>query len=104
MATKKPVVRKNTSKKKSSGKARIAQKAKVLYKERNPERHVVTGKFVFFYVLFACTTLFFAILAVWLYVFSSEMLNKYESVDACMRAHTTCKIRNVDGVINAEGE
>ena len=101
MATKKPVVRKSTAKKTAS-KRRISPEA--LYKEKNPEKHVVTGKFIFFYVLFACTTLFFAILSVWLYVFSTETLNKYESVDACMRAHTTCKVQSVDGAINAEGE
>ncbi len=56
--------------------------------ERNPENHKVTGKYTFFYALFACTTLIFAGIAVWLYIFSSELLNKYEDV---VKSNTTCQ-------------
>ena len=55
--------------------------------EREPDNHKVTGKYTFFYVLFACTTLIFAGVAVWLFVFSSNLLNKYESIEAHMLKH-----------------
>ncbi len=76
---------------------------KILYTEKYPERHQATGKYKFFYILFACTTLFFAALTVELFVFASEVENKYEEVDACIRAHTKCDVKLKDGVINAEG-
>lgn len=61
--------------------------------ERNPEDHKVSGKYTFFYVLFAITTIIFAAVSVWLFVFSSELLAKYESIQACARNHTTCEVR-----------
>lgn len=64
--------------------------------EREPDNHKVTGKYTFFYVLFACTTLIFAGVAVWLFIFSSNLLNKYESIEACARNHTTCEVRYVE--------
>lgn len=109
MATKgQSTAKKNIAAKKSTSTAKKATKRKispsVLYKERNPEKHVVTGKYKFFYVLFACTTIFFAAIAAELYVFSSEILNKYEEVDACVRTHSKCKVTYNDGDISAEGE
>ncbi len=67
-----------------------------LYTERCPEKHQATGKYKFFYILFACTTLFFMALSVWLFVFASELQNKYESIEACARAHTSCHITTTD--------
>lgn len=109
MATKKPAAKKTTTavKAKSAPKRSVGAvakgTAKALVKEKYPERHQATGKYKFFYILFACTTLFFAALAVELFVFASEVENKYEEVDACVRAHTKCDVRLKDGVINAEG-
>ena len=65
-------------------------------RERKPERHKVTGKYTFFYVLFACTTLIFAGVATWLFIFSSELLGKYESIQTCARNHTKCEVRYVE--------
>jgi len=110
MATKKPVAKKvSTAKKptsatKTTSSRRVGVVAKSLVTEKNPERHQATGKYKFFYILFACTTLFFAALAVELFVFASEVENKYEEVDACIRAHTKCDVRLEDGEINAEGK
>ena len=67
-----------------------------VYAEKNPESHKVTGKYTFFYVLFACTTLIFAGVATWLFVFSSELLAKYESIQTCARNHTSCELRFVE--------
>ena len=71
-------------------------------KERYPEDHRVSGKYTFFYVLFACTTLLFAGVATWLFVFSSELLSKYESIETCARNHTTCEVRYVDKTEDGE--
>ena len=90
---KKPVAKKTTVKattKKAQGKG-------LLY-ERYPEEHQATGKYKFFYCMFALTTIIFAAVAVWLFIFSSEILGKYESIEACARAHgATCEIHVVDG-------
>ncbi len=60
--------------------------------EKCPENHKATGKYVFFYVLFAATTILFAALSVWLFVFSSEVLNKYQEIETCARNHTSCEV------------
>lgn len=104
MATKKTAAKKTTAKKTSAA-AAAKKAAKAFYTEKHPENHQATGKYKFFYILFACTTLFFAALTVELFVFASEVENKYEEVDACIRAHTKCDVRLKDGEINvAEGE
>ncbi len=85
-AAKKPVAKKSTVKSKKS------LPVGVIY-EKYPEEHQATGKYKFFYCLFALTTIIFAGLAVWLFIFSSEILNKYESIEACARTHgATCEI------------
>ena len=99
-ATKKVTAKASTSKKKSASSRRIT--AAAIYKERHPERHQATGKYKFFYVLFVCTTIFFAATSVWLFVFATETLNKYESIESCVRAHTRCNISAEDGEIKAE--
>ena len=107
MATKKPAAKKTSTAKKASAATKSTSNsrisAKVLYAEKHPERHQATGKYKFFYILFACTTLFFAALSVELFVFASEVENKYESVDSCVRAHTKCNVRLEDDEIKAEG-
>lgn len=107
MATKKPAVKKTTTAKKSTTASKSSVRrisAKALYTETHPERHQATGKYKFFYILFACTTLFFAALSVELFVFASEVENKYEEVDACVRAHTKCNVRIDDNELKVEGE
>ena len=56
-----------------------------LYREHCPEAHVIRGKFVFLYILFAATMLVFAGLTVWLFFFSTALLEKYEAIDVCAR-------------------
>lgn len=102
MATKKATTTKKTTAKKPVAK-KTTVKAKrtslpvgIIY-EKYPEEHQATGKYKFFYCLFALTTIIFAGLAVWLFIFSSEVLNKYESIEACARTHgATCEIHVVD--------
>ena len=94
MATRKqPTAKKDTAKSSASAKKPKRKiSAKMLYTEKHPENHQVSGKFKFFYVLFACTTIFFAALSVWLFCFASEMMNKYQSIDACARTHGSCNV------------
>ncbi len=104
MATKKPAAKKATAKvSKPANSVRKNNPAEIIFKERYPENHKVTGKFKFFYCFFAATTLIFAILAVWLFVFSQDILNKYQSIEACTRAHTSCRVTYDDGVYTADG-
>jgi hypothetical protein len=107
MATKKqPVAKKSSTAKKASTTTKSASRRispKMLYTEKHPERHQATGKYKFFYILFACTTIFFAALSVELFVFASEIQNKYESIDACVRAHTRCSVRADENEIKVEG-
>ena len=103
MATKTSAKKKTTASK--GGKAtvtRVSSKKSTIknlpvgvYAEKNPDSHKVTGKYTFFYVLFACTTLIFAGVATWLFIFSSDILGKYESIEACARNHTKCEVRYV---------
>lgn len=112
MATKKqPATKKvasksrTTSARSSSAKKTKKISAEMLYKERKPENHQVSGKYKFFYITFACTTIFFAALSVWLFVFASEVQNKYESIESCTRAHTRCHVSyDEEGVMSVEGE
>ncbi|MCQ2570685.1 MAG: hypothetical protein MJ154_00315 [Candidatus Saccharibacteria bacterium] len=113
MATKKPAAKKTSAVKKTSSAAKsgstakkgssIASKARMIYAEKHPEKHQATGKYKFFYILFACTTLFFAALSVELFVIASEVESKYETIESCTRAHTKCNVRLEDGNINVEG-
>jgi hypothetical protein len=105
MATKKqPAVKKSSARSSKSSKKGAKSRIRVdaLYREKHPENHRMTGKYKFFYVLFVCTTIFFAALSVWLFVFASEMLNKYESIEACARSHTRCNVRIEDGGYTVE--
>lgn len=106
MATKKAATTKKKStakagaKKTTTTKVTTAKRATklpvgVVY-EKYPEDHKVSGKYTFFYVMFACTTLVFAGIAVWLFIFSSELMAKYESIETCARNHTTCEVRYVE--------
>ena len=87
-----------TAKKKTTTKAAPAKKTAQkqlpvgLYRERYPEAHKATGKYKFFYFLFAFTTLLFACLAVYFFIFSSEILNKYQEIEVCARNNKTCTI------------
>ena len=105
MATKKTATKKTTAAKKAATKKNKTVKLPVgVVKERNPECHHVSGKYTFFYVLFACTTLIFAGVSVWLFVFSSELLSKYESIEVCARNHTTCEVRYTGTDIDVDAE
>lgn len=101
MATKTTAKKKTTASK--GGKPTVSKAKKVVknlpvgvYAEKNPDSHKVSGKYTFFYVLFACTTLIFAGVATWLFIFSSELLGKYESIQTCARNHTKCEVRYIE--------
>ena len=106
MATKNQPAKKSAATKTSSQKVKKTAKkiTKALDTERHPDRHQATGKYKFFFVLFVCTTIFFAALSVWLFVFSTEVMNKYESVEACARAHTRCDVHVDANGVNVEGK
>lgn len=82
----------STTAKRPAAKKTTKQLPISLHKERNPQDHQVSGKYTFFYVLFACTTLIFAALAVRFFMISSDLLNKYEAIEVCARAGT-CEVR-----------
>ncbi|MBQ8157363.1 hypothetical protein IJ102_03180 [Candidatus Saccharibacteria bacterium] len=102
-AAKKTTTSRKTAAKKTTARKNASRMPMYLTKEKYPNEHQVTGKYKFFYCLFALTTIIFAVLAVWLFVFSSEILNKYESIEACARTHgATCEVRINDDSVNVE--
>ena len=76
--------------------AKSTSKIPGLYKEKHPECHKITGKFTFLYILFAVTMLVFASVTVWLFFFSTELLNKYNSIDACSRTAGCRVVTDID--------
>ena len=90
---------KSAAKKKSTVRKKAASKKTLpigIYKENNPDCHVATGKYKFFIVLFGVVMVLFAGISVWLFIFSSEIYNKYQSIEACARNHTTCEVRYIE--------
>lgn len=88
-----------TKKKSTVSKRTAATKRKLpigVYKENYPDCHVATGKYKFFFVLFGVVMVLFAAIAVWLFIFSTELLEKYESIETCARNHTSCEVRYVE--------
>lgn len=63
--------------------------------EKNPEDHLATGKYKFFFAFFGITTIMFAAICVWLFIFSSEVLEKWESLRTCAR-NGTCIVEYVE--------
>ncbi len=97
MATKKAAATK--TKKKSTAKKGVRWATKLpvgVVHEKHPDAHNVSGKYAFFYLLFACTTLIFAGIAVWLFSFSSELMAKYEAVQTRANNQTTEETRYVE--------
>ena len=104
MATKKqPVKRSSSAKTVPAKKTGRRISAKALYTERNPDKNKVTGKFKFFYLFFVGTTLLFAALAVVFFIMACDLEAKYESIDACTRAHTSCTVKS-DGSVSSSEE
>ncbi len=94
MATKKQPAKKATTTKSSTHtKNKIDFDPTIIYRERNPEQNKVSPKYSFFYFLFAGTTLLFAAISVWLFIFASELQFKYQSIEACTRSHSRCSVR-----------
>lgn len=86
----------NTKSTKKTAKKTNNKKIPHLYKENNPDYHKISGKFVGLYIMFAVTTVVFAAMAVWLFFFASEVLNKYEAIDA------TCRNGKCQVIINSD--
>ena len=95
MATK-TAKKKTTTAKKAAPVAKKTAKGKGIIYEKYPEDHQATGKYKFFYALFATTTLVFAILAVILLITSIDLFNKYDSVQSCARSHSSCTLSYYD--------
>ena len=88
-----------TAKKATTAKKTVAKKTakgKGIIYEKYPDDHKATGKYKFFYMLFAATTLIFAILAAILLVTAVDLFNKYDSVESCARTHGSCTIKYFD--------
>lgn len=61
-----------------------AQPAKVkrvqrVYKERYPDHHDITGKYVFLYMFFAFCTLIFALTTIYLFSTAHDIIRRYDS-------------------------
>ena len=94
MATKKQPAKKTTTAKSSvKAKKKVDFDPTIIYKERNPEQDKVSPKYSFFYFLFAGTTLLFAAISVWLFIFASDLQFKYQSIESCTRSHSRCSVR-----------
>ena len=89
MATKTTATKKKTTTKKKAPRDFSVS----LYKEKNPECHVITGKYKFFYFLLSALVVLLMGVTGWLFVFSSEILVKYQSIETCARNHTSCEVR-----------
>lgn len=89
MATKTATKKKTTTRKPAAKKTSKRSELPIgIYKEAHPENHVATGKYKVFFVMFGVLMVAFAALAVQLFVFSSELLNKYEEVVECQSSST----------------
>jgi len=93
MATKKQPAKKTVVKSSKKATKKVDFDPSIIYKERDPEQNKVSPKYSFFYFLFAATTLFFAAISVWLFIFASELQFKYQSIESCTRSHTRCNVR-----------
>ena len=94
MATKTATKKKtSTSAKKATSAAKKVNLPIGLYKEACPENHIMTGKYKFFFVLFSVMMVLFAAISVWLWMFSSELLVKYQKIETCARNGETCEVR-----------
>lgn len=109
MATKTATRKKTTTKKSSARKA--SSKSDLLpigvYKEKNPEKHIATGKYKVFFVIFGILMVAFAALAVQLFIFSSNLLNEYEKAVEC-QSSSVCNTHvkataEIDGANITEG-
>ncbi len=91
-----------TSTKKTTAKSGAAAASKIAGFGVLDDGQRPKDKFAFLYILFACTTLIFAGLSIWLFQFSSDILNKYEEIDVCARTNgASCEVRVKD---TADGE
>ena len=80
MATAKKTTAKPKTVSKAPAKKASTSKIPHLYKERNPECHKISGKFAGLYIMFAVTTLIFAAVAIYFFVFSVDIQNKYDDL------------------------
>jgi hypothetical protein len=95
MANKKAPVK---TTKKPTPKSKPTSKVPHLYRDRSPDCHKITGKFVWLYVLFALTTIVFAALAVYLFFMSSDLLQRLERINPdCREGNCVVVDRNHNG-------
>lgn len=104
MATKTATKKKTTTRKPAAKKTSKRSELPIgIYKEAHPENHVATGKYKVFFVMFGILMVAFAALAVQLFVFSSELLNKYEEVVEC-QSSSTCNRSVKNTSVNTDAD
>ena len=59
--------------------AKVAKRSPHLYKERRPDHHDITGKYIFLYMFFAICTLIFALTTIYLYSAAHDIVRRYDS-------------------------
>lgn len=102
MATKTATKKKTTTRKPAAKKTSKRSELPIgIYKEAHPENHVATGKYKVFFVMFGILMVAFAALAVQLFVFSSELLNKYEEAVEC-QSSSTCNRQVKNTSVNTD--
>ena len=99
MATKKAAAKKTTSSSKtrvtkvsaSNSKSKLSKLPVSIYKEQNPEKHKLTGKYKALFVFLSVGLGIFAAIAVWEFAYSVKLLEQYQRIEACARIGERCE-------------
>ena len=100
MATKKAAAKKTTSSSKtrvtkvsaSNSKSKLSKLPVSIYKEQNPEKHKLTGKYKALFVFLSVGLGVFAAIAVWEFAYSVKLLEQYQRIEACARIGERCEV------------
>ena len=106
MATKKAAAKKTTSSSKarvtkvsaSSSKSKLSKLPVSVYKEQNPEKHKLTGKYKFLFIFLSVGLGIFAAIAAWEFAYSVKLLEQYQRIEACARIGERCEVTIKDDV------
>lgn len=74
-----------STKKTNTKSSKIVKKIPHLYREKNPDNHKLTGKFICMYAVFSVAIVVFAAVSVYLFVVASELQAKYDGIDVNCR-------------------
>ncbi len=75
---KKPATKKTKPARAAVASRPAPQRLQRLYKERYPDRHDLSGKYIFLFLFFALTTLIFALTTIYLYSVAHDIIRRYD--------------------------